>query len=50
MLGAFARATQIVDIPSIEKVIRERFANNAIDINLAAIEKTYEITRLERIR
>jgi pyruvate ferredoxin oxidoreductase gamma subunit len=50
MLGAFARATQIVDIPSIEKVIRERFTNNAIDINLAAIEKTYEITRLERIR
>jgi pyruvate ferredoxin oxidoreductase gamma subunit len=50
MLGAFARATQIVDIPNIEKVIRERFANNAIDINLAAIEKTYEITRLETIR
>ena len=50
MLGAFARATQIVDISSIEKVIRERFSNNAIDINLAAIEKTYEITKLERIR
>ena len=50
MLGAFARATQIVDIPSIEKVIRERFTNNAIDINLAAIEKTYEITKLQRTR
>jgi pyruvate ferredoxin oxidoreductase gamma subunit len=50
MLGAFAHATQIVDISSIEKVIRERFNNNAIDINLAAIEKTYEITRLGRTK
>jgi pyruvate ferredoxin oxidoreductase gamma subunit len=50
MLGAFAHATQIVDIPSIEKVIRKRFTNNAIGINLAAIEKTYEITRLERTK
>jgi 2-oxoacid:acceptor oxidoreductase gamma subunit (pyruvate/2-ketoisovalerate family) len=50
MLGAFARATQIVDIPSIEKVIRKKFTNNALDINLAAIEKTYEITKLEITR
>ena len=50
MLGAFARATQIVDIPSIEKVIRKKFTNNAIDINLAAIEKTYGITKLEITR
>jgi pyruvate ferredoxin oxidoreductase gamma subunit len=49
MLGAFARATQIVDMSTIEEAIRERFSNNAIDINLAAIEKTYEITKLERI-
>jgi 2-oxoacid:acceptor oxidoreductase gamma subunit (pyruvate/2-ketoisovalerate family) len=49
MLGALARATQIVDMPSIEKVIRDRFSNNAVDINLAAIEQTYEITKLERI-
>ena len=48
MIGALARATQIVDMPSIEKVIRKKFTNNAIDINLAVIEKTYEITRLER--
>jgi pyruvate ferredoxin oxidoreductase gamma subunit len=50
MLGALACATQIVDMPSIEKVIRERFSNNAVDINLAAIEKTYEITKLDRKR
>jgi pyruvate ferredoxin oxidoreductase gamma subunit len=50
MLGAFTCATQIVDIPSIKKVIRERFANNAVKINLVAIEKIYEITKLERIK
>jgi 2-oxoacid:acceptor oxidoreductase gamma subunit (pyruvate/2-ketoisovalerate family) len=50
MLGAVARATQIVDMANIERVIRERFSNNAIDINLAAITKTYEITKLEKIR
>jgi len=49
MLGAFACATQIVDLPNIEKVIRERFSNSAVDINLAAIGKTYAITKLERI-
>ena len=50
MLGALACATQIVDMSSIEKVIRERFSNNAVDINLAAIKKTYEITKLDRKR
>lgn len=50
MLGAFARATQIVDMSNIEKVIRQRFSNNAIDVNLAAITKTYDITKLEKIR
>jgi pyruvate ferredoxin oxidoreductase gamma subunit len=50
ILGAFARATQIVDMPSLEKVIRERFTNNAVDINLTAIEKTHDITKLERIK
>jgi pyruvate ferredoxin oxidoreductase gamma subunit len=49
MLGALACATQIVDMPSIEKAIRERFSNSSVDINLTAIEKTYEVTKLERI-
>ena len=48
MLGAFIRATGVVDLKSIEKVIRERFSNNAVDINLAAITKTYQITDLEK--
>ena len=50
ILGAFVRATEVVDMASIEKVIRERFPDNTVDINLAAIMKTYEITKLERIR
>jgi 2-oxoacid:acceptor oxidoreductase gamma subunit (pyruvate/2-ketoisovalerate family) len=49
ILGAFVRATEIVDMASIEKVIRERFSDNAVDINLGAITKTYEITRLQKI-
>jgi len=49
ILGAFVRATNMVGLTSIEKVIRERFSNRALDINLAAIMKTYEITRLETI-
>jgi pyruvate ferredoxin oxidoreductase gamma subunit len=50
MLGAFVRATKAVGMASIEKVIRERFPKNAVDINLAAIAQTYEITKLEKIR
>jgi len=50
ILGAFVRATKVVGMASIEKVIRERFPNNAVDINLAAIAQTYEITKLEKIR
>ena len=47
ILGAFVHATKIVDMASIEKVIRERFSENAVNINLAAIMKTYEITKIE---
>jgi 2-oxoacid:acceptor oxidoreductase gamma subunit (pyruvate/2-ketoisovalerate family) len=50
ILGAFIRATKIVDLTSLEKVIRERFSKNTIDINLAAITKTCEITKLHKIR
>lgn len=46
ILGAVARATETVDMASMEKAIRERFSDNAVDINLAAITKTYEITEL----
>lgn len=48
ILGALVRATEMVGIVSIEKVIGERFSDSAIELNLAAIRRTYEITRLER--
>jgi len=50
ILGAFVRATKMVDMASIEKVIRKRFSNDAVDVNLTAIMKTYKITRLEKAR
>ena len=46
ILGALVRATELVDMASIEKVIRERFPDSLADNNLAAVRKTYEITRL----
>ena len=50
ILGAFARATEIVKLASIEKAIRARFYDSVLKINLTAIGKTYEITELERAR
>jgi len=50
ILGAFVHATKMVDMASIEKVIRKRFSNDAVDVNLTAIMKTYKITRLEKAR
>ncbi|MFC2059958.1 2-oxoacid:acceptor oxidoreductase family protein [Chloroflexota bacterium] len=46
ILGALVRATRIVDMAILKKVIRNKFSNNALDINLAAVTKTYQITRL----
>lgn len=48
ILGAFIRATEVVKMASVEKVVRERFSNGNVDINLAAIAQTYEITKLKR--
>jgi len=48
VLGAVIKATKIVDFSALEKVIRERFSNSTVDINLSAINKTYEITRLAK--
>lgn len=45
ILGALVRATKVVDLPTLEKVMRERFSKNTVEINLSAINKTYEITK-----
>lgn len=50
MLGAVVRTIQIVDLVTIEKVIRERFSGDALQTNLAAVTRTFEITRPEIIR
>jgi len=49
ILGAFIRATQAVSMASVEEAIRERFSDSQVDINLAAVRQTYEMTELERI-
>ena len=46
ILGAFAKATGLLDISSLEKIIRKRFPKQDVDVNLAAIRKTYEITKI----
>jgi len=49
ILGALVRATGIVGMANIEKVIRERFSNGAADINAEAIRRTFDITRLQKL-
>jgi pyruvate ferredoxin oxidoreductase gamma subunit len=46
ILGALVHATKIVDISSIDIVIKERFAKSNIKVNLIAIKKTSAITKL----
>ena len=50
ILGAFVRATGMVNTASLEKVIQERFSNDAIAMNFTAIKQTYDITKLEKIK
>ncbi len=47
ILGAFIRATGIVDMATVEQIIRGKFNGHAADTNLAAIQKTHEITVLK---
>jgi 2-oxoacid:acceptor oxidoreductase gamma subunit (pyruvate/2-ketoisovalerate family) len=49
ILGALMRATDIVGITNVEKVIRERFSNSAADVNVEAIRRTFGITILQRL-
>jgi pyruvate ferredoxin oxidoreductase gamma subunit len=48
ILGAFVRATELVNMASVEQAIRERFSDSAVEINLAAVRKTFEITQLKK--
>lgn len=42
MLGAFAKATQLVSLASLERAIRERFRGELAEKNIAAIRECYE--------
>jgi pyruvate ferredoxin oxidoreductase gamma subunit len=42
MLGAFAKATQLVSLASLERAIRERFKGELAEKNIAAIRECYE--------
>jgi 2-oxoacid:acceptor oxidoreductase gamma subunit (pyruvate/2-ketoisovalerate family) len=46
ILGAFVRATMAVSLESIEKVIEQRFSGTALEANLTAVRRTYEITKV----
>jgi 2-oxoacid:acceptor oxidoreductase gamma subunit (pyruvate/2-ketoisovalerate family) len=50
ILGALIRATEIANMTSLEKAIKERFSDSTVDINLSAIRKTYQITQLHGMR
>ena len=50
MLGAVIRVSGLVDLADLSKPIRDRFSNRAAQLNLAAIEKTYTETIIEKAR
>jgi 2-oxoacid:acceptor oxidoreductase gamma subunit (pyruvate/2-ketoisovalerate family) len=47
MLGAVARVTGIVNLESIEKVVKERFRQDIAEKNFAVIKKAYEEVKSE---
>jgi pyruvate ferredoxin oxidoreductase gamma subunit len=48
MLGAVVRVSELVAQSCIDDVIRTRFSNRSAELNLAAVEKTYGTTLIER--
>jgi pyruvate ferredoxin oxidoreductase gamma subunit len=48
ILGAFILVTKLVDMESVTEVLKERFPGRALDVNLTAIRKTYQITEFKR--
>jgi 2-oxoacid:acceptor oxidoreductase gamma subunit (pyruvate/2-ketoisovalerate family) len=47
MIGAVAKATQVVSLESIEKAAKERFPPNVADKNVAIIKEAYQEARSE---
>ncbi|MBI5347138.1 MAG: pyruvate ferredoxin oxidoreductase subunit gamma [Candidatus Aenigmarchaeota archaeon] len=45
MLGAFAKATGVITLKSLEKAIYGRFSGKIADSNIAAVRKAYEVLK-----
>ena len=48
MLGAIVRASDLVDMASVERAVKDRFPGRASRLNLVAIAKSFEITEVKR--
>ncbi|MDP2919207.1 MAG: 2-oxoacid:acceptor oxidoreductase family protein [Dehalococcoidia bacterium] len=46
ILGAFIRVTGLVDVESVTRVLKGRFSGNDLEMNLTAIKRTFDITRV----
>lgn len=47
MLGAFAAATGIVSLKSLEKAVKEKFPKNVADVNVKCLKKVYDVVKNE---
>ena len=47
LLGAVVRVTGIVNLESVEKVVRERFTQNIAEKNIAVVKQAYEEAKSE---
>ncbi|MEW6033610.1 MAG: 2-oxoacid:acceptor oxidoreductase family protein [Chloroflexota bacterium] len=50
ILGAFARASDVVQLSSFERAVRARFSDSASTHNLKAMRMTYEITSANDVK
>lgn len=46
IIGALARATQVVSLESLKKAIKEKVPENVLEINIAAFLKTFQATKV----
>jgi Pyruvate/2-oxoacid:ferredoxin oxidoreductase gamma subunit len=47
MLGAVAKATNVISMPGIEKTVKERFRTDIAEKNIAVIKQAYEEAKSE---
>jgi len=46
MLGAFAKATKLVTMKSLEEALKEKFEGKTLEKNIQAVKKAYEETKI----